>query len=148
MFVWVFNTGIQNMKFIKSCSEWKHFYFKLLKYTILKLINLRLQLSDLALISAKLLRKNNTNQSWVGLHTHYFWCNIYWNFPMLSVFEELHWMMQKTACWSQNFNTARAQTRIWIHTQWLALQLLMNVLQWCLLNLGQPTLKGCFCEVD
>lgn len=86
MVVWVFNTGIQKIKVIKSCNEWKHFYFKLLKYTVLKLINLRLQLSDLALISAKLLRKNNTKQSGVGLHTHYFWCNIHWNFPMLSGF--------------------------------------------------------------
>lgn len=30
--------------------------------------------------------ENKTNQSWVGLHTHYFWCNTHWNFPKLSNF--------------------------------------------------------------
>lgn len=52
----------------------------------LGLMDLGLQLSDLALVSAELLRKNNTNQSLVGLHTHYFWCNTHWNFPKLSDF--------------------------------------------------------------
>lgn len=83
---WMFRIGMQNIKIIKSCSQWKHLYLKLLKYRMSELMNLRLQLSDLALVSAELLRKNNTNQSLVGLHTHYFWCNTHWNFPRLSDF--------------------------------------------------------------
>lgn len=113
---WVFSTGIQTIKIIESGSQEKHFYLKLLKYKTFKLINLRLQQCFLALLSAKVWRKiTQTEAVWVYIHptsgityTEIFFCFL--------IFEgELHWMMQKEAHWYQNFNTAWAQRRTWIH---------------------------------
>lgn len=40
MAVWAFSVGIQNIEIIKSRSQWKHLYLKLLTDRILKLMNL------------------------------------------------------------------------------------------------------------
>lgn len=146
--VWVFSIGIQNIKIIKSCSQWKHLYFKLLKYRILKLMNLGLQPSDLALVTAELLRKNNTNQSLAGLHIHYFCCKIHWNFTKL-----LYFWRRATLNGAENsilnseFQCSMSTDKS-MNVYFVPNTLVTHEGEQHLGNPGQLTLKGYFCEAD
>lgn len=82
----------------------KTFLFKASEIQNVRADEFRITAKWFSLSKCLTFKENNTNQSLVGLHTHYFGVIHTEIFLNLLIFEEeLHWMLQKTVCWTWEF---------------------------------------------